>query len=188
MDALVAGRKIRGGASMMRWTRLGGCLKSHATVASRLSIRHVAATFRTSSFFMFTQHGVRRVNDQPGGSNWAFLPSAGTTAFFPGFIDSTTGNATFIADAFDWSGSGSGPLAILNFSATGEGTSPLTLANVILLDSTGANIPFTTTNGSVTVMGAVATHEPKTMAGIAVCLLLLASLRVGTRKSEARWD
>jgi len=84
----------------------------------------------------------------------AFLPSGGTTFFIPGTIDNTAGNVTLNADTLIGAipgVSGSGTLVLFDFTALAQGTSALTISNVILQDSTLATLNSTTTAGSVTV-------------------------------------
>lgn len=103
-----------------------------------------------------------------------FLPTGGATAFIPGFIDNTMGNITFIADTLQTAivgVNGSGTLATVNLQALTLGTSSITLANVILLDSNLGDITSNTVDGSVTVQ-ATAIPEPSTW-------LLLATGLVG---------
>jgi general secretion pathway protein D len=85
----------------------------------------------------------------------AFLPGAGTTFFGPGTIDNTAGTAIFTFDTLvgPISGaSGSGDMASLTFQYIHLGTSPLTLSNVVLEDSSLNDIPFSISNGAVTLM------------------------------------
>lgn len=83
-----------------------------------------------------------------------FLPSGGSTFFVPGTIDNVAGTATFNADTLIGSIPGvvgDGTITFLNFTAVGNGTSALNLANVILLDSNLNELSFTTTSGQVMV-------------------------------------
>jgi hypothetical protein len=82
----------------------------------------------------------------------SFLPGGGFTFFIPGSIDNIGGSISFTADILltAVSGvSGSGTLADLQFQALTVGTSPVNLSNVILLDSNLSDIPYNTSNGSV---------------------------------------
>jgi hypothetical protein len=82
------------------------------------------------------------------------LSGGGTTFFVPGTIDNTAGNVTFNADTLIGAipgVSGNGTLVLFDFTALAQGTSALTISNVILQDSTGALLNSTTTGGSVTV-------------------------------------
>ncbi len=75
-------------------------------------------------------------------------------SFFPGFIDNSAGTVTFVADSLTGpvpGVSGSGTLASIQFLAIGLGTSPITLSNVILLDSRLEDISAAVGDGSVTV-------------------------------------
>jgi hypothetical protein len=87
-----------------------------------------------------------------------FLPTGGSTFFIPGTINNTTGTitGTIIATADTLTGaipgvSGSGIIATVSFQALARGTSPLTLSNVILLDSSLAEITFSTVVAQVQV-------------------------------------
>ncbi|MBZ5634921.1 MAG: cohesin domain-containing protein [Acidobacteriia bacterium] len=83
-----------------------------------------------------------------------FLPSAGATFFIPATIDNVLGVASFTADSLLGPGpgaAGAGILASFNFQAFAGGTSTLSLANVILLDSNLNDIQFETTGGGVIV-------------------------------------
>lgn len=100
----------------------------------------------------------------------AFLPAGGATFFIPGSIDNIGGSISFTADILlsAVSGvSGSGTLADLQFQALTMGTSPVNLSNIILLDSNLSDIPFNTSNGSVSSV-----PEPST-------ILLLGSGLIG---------
>lgn len=83
-----------------------------------------------------------------------FLATGGATIFIPGIVDNVNGAITDTADTLETAVSGvggSGTLLDLDFLASGIGVSDVSLANVILLDSDFNNIPFTTSDGSVTV-------------------------------------
>ena len=111
-------------------------------------------------------------------SEGSFLGTAGSTIFVPGTIDNTAGTATATADTLTGTGpgaSGSGTLADFTFQAIATGTSALTLSGVILLDSSFNDIPFTTSDGTVTVSTA-AVPEPAGLAWIGA-LALAAALR-----------
>jgi general secretion pathway protein D len=89
-----------------------------------------------------------------GIAEGAFLSSGGTTFFSPGDIDNTAGLISFTAGTLLGPGAGvngSGTLASLNFDAIALGTSPIALSNVILIDSTLAEIPSAVSGGSVRV-------------------------------------
>ncbi len=105
-----------------------------------------------------------------------FLSSGGTTFFIPGTIDNAAGTITSNADTLltAISGvSGNGTLLLLDFTALTEGTSDLTISDVILQDSTGIVLTSGVTGGSVTVQGAPAVPEPT------VLMLFLTELLVG---------
>jgi hypothetical protein len=96
----------------------------------------------------------------------AFLPGGGATFFIPGTIDNIGGSVANNADTLIGAVpgvSGAGPLTLVlfDFTALAPGTSALTISNVILLDSTLANLNFTTTDSSVTVTAT--TPEPSSL-------------------------
>lgn len=109
-----------------------------------------------------------------------FLPSGGSTIFFPGTIDNVGGTITFNADSLVGAISGvtgSGILANIMFNALAAGTSPVALSNLQLLDSSLNPIAFSTANGSVSVKGA-ATPEPSALPFLGAALLCLAAARL----------
>jgi hypothetical protein len=107
-------------------------------------------------------------------SEGAFLPSGGSTFFIPGTIDNTNGIVAATADTLTGAMSGvtgSGTLAVFDFTAIANGSTGLTLSNVILVDSKG-NLINTVGN----------TPEPNALALFAVTLLGALGLR---RKASA---
>src|SRR5205823_5551888 len=88
----------------------------------------------------------------------------GSTILVPGPIDNTSGTITATADTLVGPGpgvSGSGTLATVDFTSAGLGTSPITLSNLILLDSSLNDIAFTIANGSAAVLrGPSSVPEP----------------------------
>ena len=109
----------------------------------------------------------------------AFLPSGGATFFVAGTIDNVGGTITDTADTLIGAVpgvGGDGVLATLQFQAIGNGTSPITLLNIILLDSNLDEIAFTSTDGSVTV-----TPEPRFMPVLLIGLLIAASRMLKSR-------
>jgi general secretion pathway protein D len=90
-----------------------------------------------------------------------FLPGGGSTFFVPGSIDNTVGTITLTSGTLIGpipGVSGSGILATINFQALALGTSPVTLSNVLLLDSNLADITASTADGTVS-----AVPEPSTL-------------------------
>lgn len=107
----------------------------------------------------------------------AFLPSGGTTFFIPGTIDNVGGDVSANSDTLIAAipgVTGSGTLVEFEFTALGAGTSALTFANEILLDSSLNDITADSTfqNGSITV--ATTVPEPNTLMFISISLALLA--------------
>jgi adhesin HecA-like repeat protein len=85
----------------------------------------------------------------------AFLAGGGSTVFSAGTIDNTAGTVSLVLGTLVGAVpgvDGGGALATLNFTATGFGTSSLTLGDVLALDSMLMDIPFTLAGGSVTVV------------------------------------
>ena len=108
-----------------------------------------------------------------------FLAPGGSTLFVPGTIDNGAGSIRFTADTLIGSVpgmSGTGTLANVQFQAVAAGTSPLDLANVLLLDSSLGDISATTAGRSVEVTpGAI--PEPQTLLLVGFGLLGLAAVR-----------
>jgi hypothetical protein len=118
-----------------------------------------------------------------GTAEGPFLQSGGSTFFIGGVVDNAGGTIAGIADALAGPAgvSGSGILATVDFIPTGNGTSPISLFNVMLFDSTLNGITATIQDGRVTVV-----PEPSTFVLLAVTLLGMwgvrrrtASLRYG---------
>lgn len=107
------------------------------------------------------------------------------TGFFSGIVDDAAGSITFISDAVVSVGpgvSGSGNLASLVFTGLSGGVANLGLANVILLDSSLADIPgVTTVDTSITVQAVNAIPAPGS-AVLAVTALLAAGFVARSRR------
>jgi hypothetical protein len=108
-----------------------------------------------------------------GVTEGAFLPTGGNTFFVPGSIDN--GNFSSSGDAlFGPSGAnGSGTLLQFDFQAIAAGTSPLTLSNILLLDTNFNLLDKTKVNGSVTVTPAVSTPESSVIVFLAAAAMFL---------------
>jgi hypothetical protein len=110
-----------------------------------------------------------------------FLSSAGSTSFVAGTIDNTAGIIDNIANTLLGpiaGASGDGSLVTVTFFAKAVGVSPLQVSNVVLLDSSLSEIPFTVQDGSVTV-------EPIPEPGTAGMLALGALVIIGCRLRTA---
>jgi general secretion pathway protein D len=123
----------------------------------------------------------------------AFLPSGGSTLFIPGTIDNVLGTISFTADSLVGpipGVTGSDMLASVSFQAVGAGTSAVSLSNIILLDSTLAEIATTSTNGVVEVQGISPVPEPGTLLLLLGGWVAFWSSRCVTRpqwRSKDRW-
>jgi len=112
-------------------------------------------------------------------SEGALLPSGGTTFFIPGTIDNVGGTVAANADALVGpipGVSGDGVLLVFDFTALATGTSALSFANEILLDSSLNDITADTTfeNGSVTVSSAsTSVPEPSSCVLLFIAVLCL---------------
>ena len=114
----------------------------------------------------------------------AFLPGGGTTFFVPGTIDNTGGDISANADTLIAAipgVTGDGTLVKFEFTALAAGTSAISFANEILLDSSlnDTTADSTFQNGSVTVSDASTVPEPKTLTFLCVGLLPLMLIRRG---------
>ena len=95
-------------------------------------------------------------------------------------IDNTSGSISFIADVLTGAPSGvsgDGTLADLTFQAVSEGTSPIALSNMILLDFDLSDIPFSKTDGTVSPTSSV----PEPTALLLLLPVLLGLLRFGRK-------
>ena len=111
-----------------------------------------------------------------------FLGSGG---FFEGFTDNALGTMTFISDSLAGpvpGMSGAGTLASIQFTAVGPGTSLITVANLILLDSTLADIAAVT-NGSTVTVSAIPEPGTVSFALLGLAALVAVSIRCQITKS-----
>jgi len=120
-------------------------------------------------------------------SEGAFLPGGGTTFFIPGTIDNVGGAISGNADALIGAipgVSGDGVLAEFQFTALAPGTSALSFANRILLDSSLNDITANTTfqNGSVTIDAVSGVPEPEPV--LLLCIGLLALMVIRFRQAR----
>lgn len=83
------------------------------------------------------------------------LASAGTTFFIPGVIDNVVGSISFIGNTLIGAipgAIGNGTLAMIGFEAIAEGTSPLSLVDLLFLDSGLSDLVTTPQESMVTVI------------------------------------
>jgi len=96
----------------------------------------------------------------------SFLPTGGSTLFVPGTIDNTAGTITFNADTLIGAipgVTGSGTLAVVDFKALIAGTSPINIANPLLLDSTLSPITVAVMGGASTTVSGHVVPEPSSL-------------------------
>jgi hypothetical protein len=111
------------------------------------------------------------------GTEGSFLPTGGSTFFYPGDIDNVAGTVTFVlgtllgpVDGVD----GSGDLATFSFDIEQGGFASFSLSDVLLLDSTGAVIPVD--------IGALVAHVPEPASSWLALIALFAVLGGRTLK------
>ncbi len=125
-------------------------------------------------------------------SEGPFLSSAGTTIFFPGTIDNVGGAISGTGDVLSGAISGAstsgtpGLLATLQFTALAEGTSAISLSNIVLLDSSLNDISFTSMDGSVTVVPVGAVPEPRLILVLFAGFLILLAFHVRRRRAAVQ--
>ncbi len=109
-----------------------------------------------------------------------FLSSGGDTSFVPGVIDNSAGTIGLTVDSlFDIvpGVSGSGTLAVLRFQTLAGGVSPIDLSQVVLLDSSLADISFIVEGDSIS-----AVPEGHTLMFFGSSLIILLGLRAKVGK------
>jgi general secretion pathway protein D len=114
----------------------------------------------------------------------SFLPSGGTTLFFPGSIDNVGGSISATADTLDGpiSGvNGSGGLIEFGFTAIGTGSSALTVSNAIFIDSSLNSLVVDLSDASVNVSPA-ATSVPEPPSLILAASALFGMMTVTFRR------
>jgi hypothetical protein len=114
--------------------------------------------------------------------------SANGVSFFPGIIDNVGGSVSSIADSLSGFGpcfTGSDTLATVRFQALGAGSSPIDIANVILLDSNLNDITSTVgvNGGNVTVQQPSGVPEPASFLLFAAGLVVVS---LATRRMRDR--
>jgi general secretion pathway protein D len=119
----------------------------------------------------------------------SLLPTGGATIFIPGTIDNAAGTISYTADSLvsSVSGvSGDGHLAELDFQGVGQGTSDVTLSNLVFLDSFFYDItPSSISGGSVTVGPAASVPEPCTVFLLGMGLAGAGTFRLFRRRFSA---
>jgi hypothetical protein len=93
--------------------------------------------------YQFTLNFDRALLTAMTGTEGPFLPSRGTTFFHPGDIDNIAGSITFVLGTLLGPVAGvvgSGDLATFSFGAMQSGSANFRLSDVLLLDSSGAQI------------------------------------------------
>jgi hypothetical protein len=95
----------------------------------------------------------------------SFLPTGGSTIFFPGAIDNLLGSVSNNADTLVSATpgfTGDGLLLAIQFSVIGPGSTTLTPANLLFLDSNFNIANVRSTDGALDVSPAAVTPEPGT--------------------------
>ena len=113
-------------------------------------------------------------------NNGSFLATGGTESFFAGSIDNNAGAVSSIGSTLTTAPTGvngSGILATITITAVAAGQSNLSLFNIILLDSTFADItPVTANSALLTVTSNTSIPEPNFYWGF---VLLMAAFLAG---------
>lgn len=116
-----------------------------------------------------------------GVSEGGFLSAGGPTIFIPGEIDNALGTISFAADSLLGAvpgADGDGILASITFRALGVGSSMIDVANLILLDSSLADIYFSTAGGLADIQNgsSVPVPVPATISLLCVALVGLSCI------------
>lgn len=115
----------------------------------------------------------------------------GARFFFPGIIDNVGGAISGTADTLIGPVPGASTsgtprvLATLQFTALGLGMSPITLSNIVLLDSSLSDISFSSVDGSVTV-GPAAVPEPRLIVVLFAGFLAITAFQARRRRGAVQ--
>jgi hypothetical protein len=119
-----------------------------------------------------------------------FLPGGGDTSFVSGFIDNRTGYITSVANSLLTAVngvSGQGLLASVSFQSLSQlGSDSFSLKNMLLLDSCGCDIPYSSTNSSAVSVVAVATVPEPEAWGIMLLGIGLLSFQIKRNQALVR--
>jgi hypothetical protein len=113
------------------------------------------------------------------------LSNVGSTSFIPGTVDNRSGLIAFTGDSLIGpigGATGAGTLVELIFLALGNGSSPISIDNVLLLDSSMTVIAPTIINDGSVMIGPTAMPEPGTLP-----LVLLVGAGVAFARCRRFW-